>query len=493
VKNRIWNHLHKEAQVRIEKLGRVWLSAALDAYSRSIVGLKVLKGAPDADSAVATLAMVAQHKDRLSALLGAQTSWPQCGTAEAVHTDAGAGYVAAKFELAVMMYTGRHRIPPSKHPHLRGRMERFFRTLNQRYIHLFSGQTFSNPLMKNEYDPEKYAHITDEEFADLIARLIVDCYHNTKHRGIGMTPLEAWYRGSQLARGAVLPPPSQRKYREIFGTTIKRSIGNDGINIAGNIYSSEKLLEIRKKWFRSKLWIRLNEEDISSISVKHRRRNNWIEVPAVFEGLKGVTLEEWKETVRYIDRRFGKDRQHSQEVVRDALAAAREVVRLSKQRPGVIVHKNLEEKLREIEAGIGPKFGYNQRQEYDYAQYDDGIDYDDLEEDDEELAAERMKRLIDEKSPPERWLPAVGAGANVLNPGAGMENFDSSRFSDEPARASAKNTSMKKPRTPRKSAAPASAVDFDGGQHDRGLARPANPDPAPRSSIRFTTNKEERK
>lgn len=429
VKNDLWDRLHEHAQVRIERMGRVWMSAALDAFSRSIVGLKILKGAPDADAAVATLAMVAQRKDKLSALLGAQSRWPQCGTPEAVHTDAGAGYVSAKFEMATMMFTGKHRIPPSKHPHLRGRIERFFRTLNQRYIHLFSGQTFSNPLFKGEYDPEKYAHVTDEEFADLIARLIIDCYHNTKIRSLGMTPLDAWERGSQLARGAIKPPPSSRKYREIFGATVKRSIGNSGIEIAGNIYSSSKLLDIRKKWFRAKLWVRINEEDISTISVKHRRRNAWIDVPAVFSGLKGVTLDEWKETIRYIDRRLGTKKVHSEETVASALTAVREIIALSKKRPGVLIHQNIEEKLAAIEARIPLTFKYNQKQEYDYGVYDDGIDHEDIEDDDDEATAVgRLKARIDAAPPPERYLPPIPAGGDAFNPGAGMTSFDRSGF-----------------------------------------------------------------
>lgn len=435
-KNRVWDHLHPDVQARIEKLGRVWLSTALDAFSRSIVGLKIVKTPNDPDTAVATLAMVAQQKDKISARLGAQTRWPQCGTPEGIHTDAGSGYVAAKFEMAAMMFSGRHRIPPSKHPHLRGRIERFFKTLNQRYIHLFSGQTFSNPLMKGEYEPAKYVHVSDEEFADLIARLIVDCYHNTKHRSLGMTPLQAWERGSQLANGSIRPPPPARKYREIFGATIKRSIGNSGIMIAGNIYSNDKLLEVRKKWYRTKLWVRLNEEDISSISVKHRRRNKWIEVPAIFKGLKGVTLTEWKETIAYIERRFGTDNEHSEEVVSEALKAVREIIALSKKRPGILVHESLEKKLKEIEAGIPANFRYSQQPEYDYGQYDDGIDHEnDPEDDDDEVTATgRMKAQLAEKPQPERVLTPIPTGGNPFNPGAGMTNFDRSGFISEEAR-----------------------------------------------------------
>jgi putative transposase len=374
-KNGVWDHLHPDVQVRVESLGRVWLSVAMDAYSRSLLGLKILNGSPNAESAVATLAMVAQQKDALSAKAGARSPWPQCGRPEAVHTDAGAGYVSARFELAVMMFTGRHRIPPSKHPHLRARVERFFRTINQRYIHLFSGRTFSNPLMRDEYDSAKYAHLLDEEFADLIVRLIVDCYHNTKHRALGMTPLQAWERGTQLANGAVMPPPTADEYRSIFGITLERSIGNNGIEIFGNIYSSPELLEIRKKWFRAKLVVRLNDQDIHKIAVKHRRLNQWIEVPAVFDGLEGVTLDEWAEIARYIPGRFGKQDEYSQETVRLAKREVKEMIARSKSRPGVILHVPLADRIAEIERKIGKTFAYNQRQPHDYGRYDDGVDH----------------------------------------------------------------------------------------------------------------------
>ncbi|WP_313602826.1 Mu transposase C-terminal domain-containing protein [Rhizobium sp.] len=373
-KNELWDRLHDDVKKKIVDIGRVNICVALDAYSRSVLGMKIIKGAPTAASAVDTLAMVAQNKDHISALVGAVTGWPQCGTPEAIHTDAGSNFVSGRFELSVMLFSGRHRIPPSKHPHLRARLERFFRTINQRYTPLFSAQTFSNPLMKDEYDSKKYVHLTEEEFAALLVRLIVDCYHNTKHRSLGMTPLEAWYRGSQFGNGGIMPPPDAETYRGIFGITLSRSIGNTGIYIAGNIYSSHKLLEVRKKWFRAKLIVRLNEQDIGSISVKHRRLNSWIEVPAVFDGLKGVTLAEWRETVRYLEGRFGTAAPLNQEVVRKGIAKAKKTISLSKKREGIFVHKDPDKWIEEIESEMSPNFGYSQDTEYDYGSYDDGKD-----------------------------------------------------------------------------------------------------------------------
>ncbi|WP_276120049.1 Mu transposase C-terminal domain-containing protein [Pararhizobium qamdonense] len=432
-KNGIWDLFPREVQVRIEKMGRVWLSAALDAFTRSLCGLKILTGSPDGSSAVATLAMVAQQKDRVAALAGARSPWPQGGTPGAIHTDAGTGYTSSKFEIAVMMLTGQHRIPPSKHPHLRARMERFFRTINQRYIHLFSGQTFSSILKKDEYDSEKHAHLTDGEFADLIVRLIVDCYHNTKHRALGMTPLEAWYRGTQLAEGAVLPPPSDTRYREIFGTTLRRSITNNGIDILGNHYVSRELLEIRKKWFRAKLTVRMNDQDISVIAVKHRRLNKWIEVPSVFDGLKGVTLEEWAETRRYVVARFGAGTEHSQEIVRKSLAAVREIIAASKKRPGVALHVDLEAKIAMADSTLGAIFGYNQPQPYDFGRYDDGIDHEDDDEEDGldvevEAAIATARKKGKRKTAKERTVVLLETAADPFNPGVSGKVYSQAGF-----------------------------------------------------------------
>lgn len=293
-----------------------------------------------------------------------------CGTPEAVHTDAGAGYVAAQFELAVMLFTGQHRIPPSKHPHLRGRVERFFGTINRRYVQLFPGRTFSNSLLRDEYDSDRHARLTDEEIADLLVCLIVDCYHNTKHRSLGMTPLEKWEQGSQLGKGSIAPPPNEALYREIFGSTIFAKIGNEGIQLFGNTYSSPKLLSVRKKWFDSTLVVRLNEENISTISVKHKILNKWIDVPAVHDGLEGASLEAWTESVRHIRKNNGHREEYSEEIVLEGLQAAKDVIKRTERRPGAVLHEDPGERLRKVQAEVG-SFKWDQGRARDYGhEYD---------------------------------------------------------------------------------------------------------------------------
>lgn len=346
VRNGIWDYLHPEVQRRIEEKigekndGRVWLSVALDAYSRSVCGMKLLWGAPDGASAVATLAMVARSKDFETQLYGTTTSWVQEGTAESIHVDAGASYTSHEFQQAVLSYTGNVTIPPSKHPHLRGRVERFFRTINQRYIHLLSGQTFSNVLLRDNYDAKKHRHITDDQLADLIVMLIVDCYHNTKHRGLmGMTPLQAWYFGSQNGAGAVKPVPSDKEYAEAFSIVNKYKLGSYGIQILGLPYSDLRLQNLRLRRHGLELSVRFNEIDVSKIQVKDpfskTPGGDWFEVECAMDGLKGVRVLQWLDQVKYLQSVYGPAAKVAARTAQKTLAEARMFAKASKAAAGI--------------------------------------------------------------------------------------------------------------------------------------------------------------
>lgn len=365
-RNGIWQFLHPDVQKRIEDRRRVWMSVALDAWSRSVCGLNILYAEPDADAAVATLAMVAQDKNNIAALAGTTCEWPQAGQPEDIHTDAGSGYIADRFQVAAMAFTGRAAIPPSKHPHLRARVERFFRTINQRYIHMFSGQTFSNVLLRDEYDAEKHAHMTHDELCSLLVRLIVECYHNTPHRGLyGLTPLEAWYWGSQYADGAVRGRPGPDRYREIFGLTDTRKIGNRGIQILNLFYRSDELQALRKRWLNAELTIRINDQDMSKISVKNLYTNKWMDVGCTSDGLEGVSLFEWMETIRHVKRKFGRMAMWYQDKMRIGLVDVREASRQSKvaakiSTPGVTAREVRDFEEKEIATNR-----YSQRENID--------------------------------------------------------------------------------------------------------------------------------
>ncbi|MBD8687192.1 MULTISPECIES: DDE-type integrase/transposase/recombinase [unclassified Rhizobium] len=342
VKTGMWEMLHPEVREKIENKmgstndGRVWLSVALDAYSRSVCGAKLLWGAPDGASAVATLAMVARSKQLETRLYGTMTQWPQGGTAEYIHVDAGSSYTSHEFQQAALSYTGHVSVPASKHPHLRGRVERFFRTLNQRYIHLLSGQTFSNVLLRDRYDAQKHRHMTDEQLAEFLVLLIVDCYHNTPHRALkGLTPLQMWYHGTQKGKGTVAGYPDPRTYAEAFSVIKTYKVGKDGISILGLPYSNEWLQSRRETRYDLELSVKINEIDISRILVKDPFSQEWFEVACAFDGLENFRALDWMEQLKYLKKRFGTSSTISVEVARSGLSRARDLAQSSKASAGI--------------------------------------------------------------------------------------------------------------------------------------------------------------
>ena len=398
VRNGIWDYLHPEIQARIEKNRRPWFSVAIDVYSRSICAAKLIYGSPDASTAVATLAMVARNKTAYAKALGAKTDWPQAGTPDIIHTDAGSAYVSAEFQAAAYSLTGRHAILPAKRPNLRGRVERFFRTLNQRYMHFFSGQTFSNVLLRDQYDSEAHKSMTTELLSELLIRLIVDCYHNTPHRALlGATPLQMWYRGSQLAQGAIKPVPPADKYRDIFGITDTRVIGDSGIEVLGLPFVSPQLRALRKQWRRSTVLIRVNDQDLSEISVKHVRLDRWMTVPCPYEGLKGVTLAEWIAAVRYIKRRFKTEGAHDWKVARDAIMVVKESAQAAELERGIRSHAMNGADLRRVEEHETADLHFSRKIPFDTGEEPEEIDY--LVDDD---GAELVMDADPEIIPPDR-------------------------------------------------------------------------------------------
>jgi putative transposase len=373
---KIWDLLHPDVQTRIKANPRPWASVALDTCSRSICGMRVLAGEPEGAEAVATLAMAVRSKEGSTALSGEPLEWPQCGRPAAVHTDAGAAYISAVFQQAVISLTGKNRIPPSKHPHLRGRVERFFKTINSRYMHLNSGRTFSNVLMKDKYNPERHAHITHQELCDLLLRLIVQCYHNTPHRQLnGETPLERWYRASHTV-GEVTPPPTDEEYRDIFGIQLKRKIGNYGITILGNTYLSPELSSVREWKYNVELDVRLNDQDISSISFLDPRDNEWKDAKATFEGFDKVPLTDWMETVRYILSKHGpraRNGQRAKRIMLSALSNAVEISKNSRTAAGVGAPLLTEARIVEFEKKKMAGFEWSRHLAIDYGDDRDGV------------------------------------------------------------------------------------------------------------------------
>lgn len=320
----IWDALHDDVKKTIRNLKRPYLSVAIDYATRSVLAMRLLKEAPKAGNSIDTLRMALLPKDDYAKKAGAHTGWPQCGTMELVATDAGAAYANDDFLACVLMATGRHLFPPSKTPVLRGTIERFFKTVDDRYMHLFSGRTFGNVLARGNYNSVANASMTFDALADALVRLIVDCYHHTPHDSLnGEMPIDAWSRLNALYR--VKPPPTQKELAQIFSVTMTRKIGADGLVFLGIPYGNEALQKLRNLLGGATVQMRVNPYELGMVRMLTQDGRGYVEVPCSRDGFDGVTATEWITVLRTMEKRFADRAKIFDETVRRTMAEVKAI------------------------------------------------------------------------------------------------------------------------------------------------------------------------
>lgn len=297
----IWKTLSPEQRRHAGLVKRVWVSVAIDCASRCVLGFRIAS-APSSASAISTLEMVVIDKTEIAKEVGCRSEWHMHGTPEAVSTDNGTSFAAAATVAAANDLGATSHFPPAKHPEQRGRIERFFATVQQDFFHNFCGQTFSNVVEKGDYDSQANACIDLPTLERALTRWIVDFYHHRPHHELaGATPFEMW---KELAgKYGVTPPPDPTTRRHIFGTKCKRRISGKGIRCFGVYYQSAELQMLHRLAHDTEVEVKVDLFDLGAISVKGS--GGWIVAKPAVKGLMldGVGCREWVAACRYLARR----------------------------------------------------------------------------------------------------------------------------------------------------------------------------------------------
>ncbi|MBB3149201.1 putative transposase [Phyllobacterium trifolii] len=313
----MWKKLTKEQKKKAKRV-RVWVSAAIDAATRCIIALRILKTAPNYESAIATLRMAVSNKRAIAEAAGCQSSWDMEGTPRLVCVDTGASWYSDEFRMACSDLGIEVMYAPAGMPQFRARIERVFGTIHSQLIARFDGRTFANILAKGDYDAAAHAIMNIEQLERLMIRYIVDVYHNTGHSGLGEeTPANAWKR---LRKDwGVRPGPDADEIRHVFGTPMERLIQNEGIHCLGNWYRSPATHAMRRSMGskQKQVMVRIDQLNVGEISVRFNRV--WVTVPCAREGLDGVSAHEWFEMNSDLRRKHRADAKAVRPIVNAAV------------------------------------------------------------------------------------------------------------------------------------------------------------------------------
>jgi len=173
-------------QTHRRDVGRPTITAAIDVYSRMIVGFQVGFEPPSAATAGLCLKNAMLPKGPWLAVKGVNLEWPCFGRPAELHVDNAMEFRGKMLHRACREYKIALNFRPLKTPEYGGHIEAFFKTLSRK-IHELPGTTFFDVEHRGEYPSERKASMTLDDFEKWLIHTIFE-YHEDFHSGIKCSP-----------------------------------------------------------------------------------------------------------------------------------------------------------------------------------------------------------------------------------------------------------------------------------------------------------------
>lgn len=279
--NEIWQADHTPLDILlIDEKGnsrKPWLTTIIDDYSRAICGYLLSFDHPTAiNTSLALRQAIWRKKD---------PQWQICGIPGILYSDNGSDFTSHHIaQVAADLKIRLVNSIPGK-PQGRGRIERFFLSVNQLLLMNLSGYA---PAGSRAVE----AKLTLEEFIPLFEHFVIQEYHQRIHSGIGMPPIERWIGQGFLPQ----MPKSLERLDFLLLTVVKpRKVHRDGIHFQNFIYMEPTLAA----YVGERVIIRYDPRDLAEIRVFFRDK---FICRAICQELAGETIS-LKEVIRARNRR----------------------------------------------------------------------------------------------------------------------------------------------------------------------------------------------
>ena len=174
---------------RRKSIGRPWLTAMIDVYSRMVLGFYFDLHAPSTWSVSECLNLAVFDKTNWLKRYGIEHPWPTSGLPEIIMTDRGKDFDSKAFSMGSAEYGIKHEIGGK--PNMRGHIERVFGTFNSAF-HDLPGTTFSNIAQRRTYDSEDKAVFTLDELTHYFGVYLLGRYHRQRHSRLEAAPIDVW-------------------------------------------------------------------------------------------------------------------------------------------------------------------------------------------------------------------------------------------------------------------------------------------------------------
>lgn len=194
---------------------RPWLTAIMDAHSRAIAGYLVFLGAPSALQTSLALRQAIWCK--------LNPDWPIYGIAETLCVDHGSDFTSEHLEQAADSLRFRLVHSAVARPDGRGKIERFFGTLNTELLPELPGTIVSGK-------PATPPKLSLAELDAALGAWITGTYKDRTHRETGLPPLTSW-----CADGWLPQMPDSIDELDLLLVIVRkpRLVRHDGVHFQG--------------------------------------------------------------------------------------------------------------------------------------------------------------------------------------------------------------------------------------------------------------------
>jgi putative transposase len=252
--NEIWQADHTLLDLWVQQNGgppaRPWLTVIMDDYSRAVAGFGVSLHAPSAIQTALVLRQAIWRK--------AIPRWHICGIPATFYTDHGSDFTSHHMEQVSADLKMGLVFSEAGMPRGRGRIERFFRTVNQMLLCGLPGYT---PAGR----PTGKTLLTLSAFEAQLQEFILEQYHQRPHSETGVPPHVRWAAGGFLPR---LPESLEQLDLLLLTVAKSRKVRQDGIHFQGFCYLDTTLAA----YVGEPVIIRYDPRDMAEIRVFHDHR-----------------------------------------------------------------------------------------------------------------------------------------------------------------------------------------------------------------------------
>lgn len=261
-----------------------WLTVILDDYSRAVAGFMVAFEAPSALHTALALRQAIWRKP--------EPTWQVCGIPGILYTDHGSDFTSQHLEQVCTDLKIQAIFSQVGQPRGRGRIERFFNTVNQVLLARLPG-----------YAPAGFATqvrpgLDLRGFTEAFAHFVLHEYHQTSHSATGITPQARW-----SANGFLPQLPVSLEQLDVLLLTVAkpRRVHQDGLRFQSLRYIDPTLAS----YVGEDVTIRYDPRDMAELRVYHQER---FLCRAVCQELAGETVS-LKDIIRARRRRTRELRQ----------------------------------------------------------------------------------------------------------------------------------------------------------------------------------------